>query len=349
MTGKDDRTKFRIGIAGYGIVGQRRRHFIDQHARLQTVAVCDRVFGGSGTLPDGVQCHATYDHLLNEPLDALFVCMPNYMAAEVTMAALEQGLHVFCEKPPSITVEQMEDVVRVERAHPNVLLKYGFNHRYHESVREAIRLVNSGEFGEIVNVRGVYGKSRVVPFSGGWRSDRATAGGGILLDQGVHMLDLMQLFCGDFVEVKSFVSNGFWKHDVEDNAYALMKDARGRIAMLHSTATQWQHRFVMEIALSEGYLELRGILSGTKSYGQERLVVGHRDVAETGSAAETIITYLDDHSWSDEIDEFVNAMSGRGSIIAGTSADALAMMKLVFRIYWEDSEWRTAYNIPMCK
>ena len=78
--------------------------------------------------------------------------------------------------------------------------------------------------GKIINLRGVYGKSKVIPFSGGWRSKRELAGGGILLDQGIHMLDLMRLFCGEFVEVKSYVSNDYWKHDVEDNAYALLKD-----------------------------------------------------------------------------------------------------------------------------
>jgi predicted dehydrogenase len=160
------------------------------------------------------------------------------------------------------------------------------------------------------------------------------------------MLDLMRLFCGDFVEVKSFLSNDFWKHDVEDNAYALMKDADGRIAMLHSSATQWQHRFVMEIALTEGYLELRGILSGTKSYGQERLIVGRREEASTGSASETVITYLDDNSWADEVAEFARAISGEAPIVAGRSSDALAIMKLVYDIYRADPAWKAAFAIP---
>ena len=82
----------------------------------------------------------------------------------------------------------------------------------------------------------------------------------------------MRLFCGEFTEVKSFISNDYWKKDVEDNAYAIMRDEKGRIAMIHSSATQWQHQFTLDIALSEGFLELHGILSGTKSYGEERLL-----------------------------------------------------------------------------
>ena len=189
----------------------------------------------------------------------------------------------------------------------------------------------------------MYGKSKIIPFSGGWRAERRYAGGGILLDQGIHMVDLMCLFCGEFAEVKSFVSNSFWKHDVEDNAFALMKDSDGRIAVLHSSATQWQHRFSLDVAMTEGYLELRGILSGSKSYGQEQLVIGRRDDSDVGATTEETITYLDDPSWHDEIHEFADAIVTGDSIRSGSCEDALATMKLVERIYCADPEWRDAF------
>jgi predicted dehydrogenase len=339
------RDRLRIGIAGYGVVGKRRRECIDRHPRMRTVAVCDQNFSEAMTLPDGVRCFPDYRRLLDEPLDAVFVSLPNYLAPEVTVAALEKGFHVFCEKPPGRDVADVVRVIEAEKRHPDLLLKYGFNHRYHDSVREALRIVRLGELGEIVNLRGVYGKSKIIPFSGGWRAERKYAGGGILLDQGIHMVDLLRLFCGEFVEVRSFVSNGYWHHDVEDNAFALMRDVKGRIAMLHSSATQWQHRFSLELALTKGYLELRGILSGSKSYGQERLVIGRRDEADTGAAREEIVTYLEDNSWSDEVNEFADAICNGGRIVSGNSADALATMKLVCRIYWADEEWRKTYNI----
>ena len=99
--------KLRIGIAGYGVVGRRRRQFIDQHPALRTVAVCDRTFDGDGVLDDGVVFHANYQALLGEDLDALFVCLTNDIAPEVTMAGLENGLHVFCEKPPGRDLADM--------------------------------------------------------------------------------------------------------------------------------------------------------------------------------------------------------------------------------------------------
>lgn len=335
----------KVGIAGYGVVGKRRRQFIDQHPTLCTIAVCDQNFKERRILPNGVRCFPDYRHLLQESLDVLFVSLPNYLASEVTIAGLERDLHVFCEKPPGRDVRDIEQVIKVEKRHPGLLLKYGFNHRYHDSVREALRIINSGGLGEVINMRGVYGKSKIIPFAGGWRAESRYAGGGILLDQGIHMVDLMRLFCGEFKEVKSYVSNNYWKHDVEDNAYALMRDAKGRIAILHSSATQWQHRFSLEIALTKGYLELQGFLSGSKSYGEEKLIIGKRDEADTGAAKEKIVTYLEDNSWRDEINEFADAIINKKRIQSGSSSDALATMKLVYRIYFADPEWRRRFHI----
>lgn len=338
--------KLKVGIAGYGVVGSRRHIYIDQHPSMRVVAVCDEKFGPSPGEIDGVKRFSGYQELLEEPLDVLFVCLPNYLAAEVTMAGLRKGLHVFCEKPPGRSVADIENVIKVEKEHPSLILKYGFNHRYHGSVRRALEIIASGQLGEMVNVRGVYGKSKVIPFSGGWRAERKQAGGGILLDQGIHMADLMRLFCGEFTEIKSFVSNSYWQHDVEDNAFALMRDQKGRIAMLHSSATQWQHRFHMFISLTEGFLELRGILSGSKSYGQEKLVIGHRSDHDTGTLRQETINYLDDNSWRDEIFDFAENIAKGSKVDSGTSADALATMKLVYGIYYADPQWRQAFDIP---
>jgi len=335
----------KVGIAGYGVVGKRRRGYIDNHPNMQTVAICDQNYPDPILLEDGIKAFARYEQLLEEQLDVLFVSLPNYLSPEVTIAGLEKGLHVFCEKPPAKDVAGIESVIEVEKRHPELILKYGFNHRYHHSVREAIRIIDSGELGSIVNLRGVYGKSKIIPFSGGWRAQRKYSGGGILLDQGIHLLDLMRMFCGEFVEVKSLVSNDYWGHDVEDNVFALLKNQEGGIATIHSSATQWQHRFALDIALTEGYLELHGILSGSKSYGEEKLTKGYRDESDKGAAREEVTVYLEDTSWQDEIQEFADVVISGKKMKYGSSADALATMKLVYEIYWADPKWRESFEI----
>jgi len=337
--------KLRIGIAGYGVVGTRRREFIDQHPGMETVAVCDRKFTTPGAFEDGVRYFTNYRELLACELDALFVCLSNDVAAEVTIAGLEAGLHVFCEKPPGRDLKDISDVIACEQRHPDRVLMYGFNHRYHDSVRDALQIVRSGELGKIINLRGVYGKSKIINFASTWRTQRKFAGGGILLDQGIHMVDLIRLFAGEFEEVHSFISNAHWHHDVEDNAYAIMRSRTGVVAMLHSSATQWRHRFQLEISCEGGTIILSGFLTGSKSYGTETLTLAWKTENDEGDPKEQTTSYNHDPSWADEIGVFCQAIQTNHPPEHGTSAEALKTMHLVYRIYCADQDWADRYDL----
>jgi predicted dehydrogenase len=338
----------KVGIAGYGVVGKRRLECIEQNQLLEITAVCDQIFTEDVSEINGFRCYKNYKKLIEEDLDILIVCMTNDIAPEVTIAGLNAGFHVFCEKPPGRNVADIIRVIEVEKNNPNLKLMYGFNHRYHLSVQEALKLVHSGELGKIINIRGVYGKAKLITFNQpDWRTKREISGGGVLLDQGIHMVDLMRLFGGEFNEVHSIISNNHWRYDVEDNAYALMKTTDGIVAMLHSSATQWRHRFNLDINLEKGSVILGGILSGTKSYGAETLTVAKADPDnDLGDPMEHITRYNKDPSWCAEIDEFVNCVISDKSIVNGTSDDALQTMKLVYQIYYSDSLWRDKYDIP---
>lgn len=340
-------TELKIGIAGFGVVGKRRKDCIDRHPHLRVVAVCDQTFEGEGVFADGMRYFRDYRRLLTEDMDALIVCMTNDIAAEVTIAGLESGLHVFCEKPPGRNVEDIVRVISHERRYPALKLMYGFNHRYHESVQDALRILRSGELGKVINMRGMYGKAKLITFNQpDWRTKREISGGGVLLDQGIHMVDLMRLFGGDFTEVHSFISNSHWGYDVEDNAYALMRTADGVVGMLNSSATQWRHRFHLDINLEQGSLILGGILSGTKSYGAETLTVVQADPDnDRGDPKEQVTRYNRDPSWDEEIAAFANNILNDTPVQSGTSEDALRTMQLVYKIYYADAAWRNTYNI----
>jgi len=340
-------TPLRIGIAGYGVVGKRRHGVMDTRDDMNVVAVCDRLFDEPGTLDNDVLCFPDYQDLLEVKLDALFVCISNDMAAEVTNAGLSKGLHVFCEKPPGRNLQDIMSVIETEREHPGRVLKYGFNHRYHDSVKRALEIVQTGELGAIVNLRGVYGKSKLVTFGqdSDWRVHRDLSGGGILLDQGIHMVDLIRLFAGEFKDICSFISNDYWKHDVEDNAYALMRTEHGVVAMLHSSGTQWRHRFHLEITLEKGTVILSGIHSGSKSYGAETLTIARSMGDDRGDPEEETFHYDNDPSWADEIAEFADAILHDGKVLNGTSQEAYKTMQLVYRIYCADEGWRQRWSL----
>ena len=340
--------RLKVGIAGYGVVGKRRKECVDRHPNLRLVAVCDQTFDSEGILEDGVCYFQTYQSLLNQELDVLIVCLTNEIAPEVTIAGLESGLHVFCEKPPGRNVEDIRDVIRHEVKNPSLKLMYGFNHRYHESVQDALTLVHSGELGKVINMRGLYGKAKLITFNQpDWRTKREIAGGGVLLDQGIHMVDLMRLFGGEFTEVRSFISNNHWGYDVEDNAYAIMKTNDGVVGMLNSSATQWRHRFNLDINLEYGSIILGGIISGTKSYGAETLTVVRADSDnDKGDPREQLTRYNHDPSWNEEIKVFIHAILNDSPLQGSTSEDALKTMKLVYKIYYSDTTWREKYDIP---
>ena len=337
--------KLRVGIAGYGNTGQIRRRHIDGHDRMKTVAYCDARLDDLTPEADGVRRHRDYEHLLQEDLDVLFVCLWNDVAPAATIAGLERGLHVFCEKPPGRSVEDIEAVRAVESQRPGQKLKYGFNHRYHDSVRDALRIVRSGDMGRVLDLNGIYGKSQMVRFDQDWRTKREIAGGGILLDQGIHMVDMLRLFAGEFVHINSHVSNAFWCHDVEDNAWALLRTSDDIVALLHSSATQWRHRFRLEITLTEGALILSGILTSSRSYGAETLTVVQRSDDDGGDPREVATRYNTDNSWRAEIDEFGQAIIADKPIRNGSSLEALKTMRLVYDIYRADPEWSARFGL----
>ena len=340
-------TKLKVGIAGFGVVGKRRKACIDIHPDLEVIAVCDKNLTKEET-NQGVLYFSTYSELLLIDLDILFVCLTNDMAAEVTIKGLQKGLHIFCEKPPGRNLREIKDVIKIEKNLKYQKLMYGFNHRYHDSIKEAIRIVESQQFGKIINMRGLYGKGKLITFNQPtWRTKRQIAGGGVLLDQGIHMLDLFRLFAGEFNEVQSFVSNDHWGYDVEDNAYAIMRSKTGVVAMLNSSATQWRHRFNLDINLEKGSLILGGLLTGTKSYGAETLKIVTSDPDnDKGDPKEQTTLYNKDNSWMEEINLFASYIKNNELVSKGSSEDALETMRLVNKIYYNDIQWREKFQIP---
>ncbi len=333
-----------VGIAGLGGIGRRRLELIERHENLRLTAVCDKSLADKKLNKRGVKEYSNLDDIFSEELDVLFVCLPNYLAPEVTISGLEKGWHVFCEKPPGRSPEDIARVREVEKCRQGLKLMYGFNHRHHDSVEDALNYMRSGKAGKLINLKGTYGKSRMANDASEWRINRSQSGGGILLDQGIHMVDLMRLFAGEFTDIHSFISDEFWNYDVEDNAYALMKSESGIIAFLHSSATQWKHTFQLCLTFESAKMELSGILSGSMSYAPETLTVINRE-NDSNSGMEIHRTYRNDNSWWKEVCIFTDAIINNRSIHSGSSLDALKTMELVYRIYRADQEWKSKYNL----
>ena len=337
----------KVGIAGYGVVGKTRHRSIELNTSYQVTAISECNEEAQKFIPAGLEVYNDYKSLIvSADIDVIFISLPNQFAAEATCLSLQNGLHVFCEKPPARTYAELLEVEKQSLKFPDLKLMYGFNHRFHLSVEEAKVLIDSNSLGRLINMKGVYGKSQMISFNQtDWRTNREASGGGILLDQGIHMLDLMRYLSGEnFTEVFSIIDNAFWNFDVEDNAYVLMKSPKGLVSQLHSSATQWRHVFNLEITLERGSLILGGLLTGSKSYGDETLTIITSDPSkDNGMPKESTSKYNEDVSWDNEIKYFVNSLAGNTSIERGNIKDALETMKLIEIIYKADPIWKEKY------
>lgn len=329
----------RMGIVGLGKMGGIRAATIRQREDAALVSGTDPNAPTKGF--EDIRLLDGYRAVIDSGIDAVFVCTPNRFIPDVVVAALDAGKHVFCEKPPGLSLEDVSRLMEAERRNPGLVLKVGFNHRYHYGIMEAKKIVESGKYGKILWLRGVYGKAEGSRDPHPWRNDPALVGGGILLDQGIHMLDLFRYFCGEFSEIKSMCTTAFWDAPFEDNAFALLRTDDGRVAMLHSSFTQWKHRFTLEIFMRDGYVIVDGMPSTSRSYRDEWIIQGRRHTGfAAGNPPEERTFCNTDPSWESELDEFVDCIRSGRPVRHGNSRDAYETMKLVFGIYDADESFR---------
>lgn len=326
-------------IIGYGYMGQIRRRVVDELPELELAGICDPLLTQEQIGIDCLHYHNYREAIKDTHPDIVFVCTPNRYSPDVCIYALELGCHVFCEKPPGRNLEDIKRIINAEQEHPDLKVMFGFNHRNHPAILEAKSLVDAGRLGKIIWLRGVYGKSggQGRDFERSWRNDPAISGGGILLDQGIHMLDLFRFFCGDFQKVHGLLSTGYWNIPVEDNAFVLLWNGEGQIAQLHSSATLWKHTFRLDIGLEGGYLVTKGLLSKTGSYGRETLIIGRKpgDNEDTpvGIPREEIVYFDKDSSWELQVRELVSCIRNDLPVADSSSEDALRVMEIIDEVY----------------
>lgn len=324
----------RFGIIGYGKMGRIRHIAIKEVGKGKLIAVSEP---GLNDLIDDVPNLSHKEIIAHPDIDAMIICTPNYLNKDLTIRSLQAGKHVFCEKPPAFTEEEVIEIKKAEEASGKKLM-YGFNHRHHDSVIRMKQIVDSNEFGKIVWMRGRYGKSVTEDYYDNWRAKKELAGGGILIDQGIHMLDLFLHLAGDFDRVKAEVSNLYWNLEVEDNAFVILRNTvTGIDASLHSTMSQWRHLFSLEVFMEKGYMVLNGLITSSMSYGEEILSIAkNRSTAPAATWKDEVKTqYIDDHSWRYEMEHFLEAIENDTDIQIGNSSDAQKLMRIIDKIYEE--------------
>lgn len=319
----------RVAIIGCGLVGQKRAKALAA-ARLTVCADVkrDRAEALARTASGATASDDWRAAIDRADVDIVVIATTNDALAEVARFAIEAGKHVLVEKPAAISVAEIDTVIEAA-ARFRRLARVGFNHRYHPALLKARELFKSGALGELMFIRGRYGHGGRIGYDQEWRADPALSGGGEMIDQGVHLIDLSRWFLGDFVSVSGFAHTYFWRMPVDDNAFLLLRTRRDQTAFLHVSCTEWKNLFSLEIYGKEGKLHIEG-LGG--SYGVERLAF-YKMLPEMGPPETTIWEYpRGDESWALEFAEFLEDIRLDRTPSAGL-ADARAALAVVEEVH----------------
>jgi predicted dehydrogenase len=318
-----------IGIIGCGAVGQKRAQHL-AGARLVRCADIDLPRACLvASLNDGCVAGGDWRELLDHAdIDAVIIATPQDSQVEIARAAINAGIHVLVEKPAARHVDELRGLPQLAAKH-KVRVRVGFNHRYHRAFQHAKRLVDSGTLGPLLFLRARYGHGGRLGYASEWRAQPQRSGGGELIDQGVHLIDLARWFLGEFVEVDGFAHTYFWDMPVDDNAFMLLKTATKQVAFLHVSCTEWKNTFSWELYGRDGKLQVEG-LGG--SYGVERLS-WYKNLPDMGPPETTIWEYpMADNSWEREMAEFMEDIRSTREPSAGLH-DAIAALAVVAKVY----------------
>jgi predicted dehydrogenase len=326
-----------VAIIGCGLIGTKRAHALPPEARL--VSVCDADPDRAQQLAasfDDVECAKSAEAAYSHPDVALVIVATSHRGlAPISCAALDAGKHVLVEKPGAADLEGAR-AVEARATATGLTANVGFNHRFHPSFLEARRIVESGEFGPVMFVRARYGHGGRLGYEQEWRAKRELSGGGELIDQGIHLVDLTRFLVGDITLAFAELRTSFWNMDVEDNVFLALRgagggagDAQGAFAWLHASWTEWKNLFSFEVMLERAKIDVSG-LGG--SYGPETMTV-YEMQPEMGPPPSRVQQWdASDGSWRAELQACLDNVEGRTSP-AASIADAVAALRIVDAAY----------------
>jgi predicted dehydrogenase len=317
-------------IIGCGLIGKKRLNGLPTGSHL--AVACDTDLSRAEDLVKlaGTGRAITDYHIAvaAPEVDAVIVAVINSALAEVSAAAIRAGKHVLVEKPAGISVNELDELISLADKH-KVCVRVGFNHRYHPAFQKAREIFESNIMGELMFIRARYGHGGRIGYDKEWRADPKLSGGGELIDQGIHLIDLASWFLGKFERIDGHADTYFWNMPVDDNAFLDLRTETNKTAWLHVSCTEWKNLFSFEIYGRVTKLHIEG-LGG--SYGMEKLY-HYQMKPEMGIPDTTVYEFPGpDESWKIEMTQFEEDIRLKRTPDAGL-AEARAALQIVETIY----------------
>lgn len=318
----------RIGLIGCGLISNKRAAVIPPEHQIKIAADIDLPRAQSFAQKFNTSSTQAWQKVIDADVDLIMIATPHDQLAKITLAALEAKKHVLVEKPAGMTAAELQPIIHVADKNQK-FVKVGFNHRFHPALMKAHHIVQNGEIGPLLYIRGIYGHGGRLGYEKEWRCQPHISGGGELIDQGSHLIDLSRWFLGDLTLHYAATPTYYWNIPVEDNCFLALQSSTQQMAWLHASWMEWKNQFVYEIYGRDGKLRIEG-LGG--SYGVERLTL-YRMLPTMGPPETTCWEFpFTDRSWELEYQDFIQAIA-QNRQPNGNIHDAFAMLKIIDSAY----------------
>ena len=313
-----------IGLGSFGV--KRAKAISDsKNANLKYLFDLDDNNAKKASKDLGVPIKSYEEILKDKTIDTVCICTPNKFHKKIILDSLKEGKNVFCEKPYVRNVEEAKEILEVTKKSKGVL-QLASNHRFFESVMYARKLVEEGTIGKILSFNGRIGHNgERLKDSWFWKKD--ISGGGTLLDNGCHLLDLSRLFVGNFISGKGLTSNVYWKNiEVEDTASGIFKTEDDRTATIYCSWRLLSGYFFFEINGTDGYINVDGRFD---THGGDKIFWSNIKEKKVFSKD---FSHIKPNSYLLEIDNFISNVNNKKKI-SPSAEDGLEIMKMIEFIY----------------
>lgn len=323
----------RIAIIGAGLIGRKRAKALPAGIKLKIV--CDVNLELAKSFAKEFNCSFTHNsqEIFSDPeINAVIIATPNGSLAELAVKSIEAGKNVLIEKPGGRTKKEIENIFNAWKKKKSVVF-FGYNHRFHPAIAQAKEIVDSKQFGPVLFMRAKYGHGGRIGYEKEWRFKKELSGGGELVDQGSHLIDLTNFFIGSLAKVKSSINTFFWKTSLEDTAFMILENGK-QTALLSVSAIEWKNLFCLEVMLEKAKLQIDG-LGG--SYGTEKLTV-YKMKPEMGPPdMEGFVFDQLDISWESENKLFFEAIKNK-DYSQEPFKQALYVFDIIEKVYAENKK-----------
>lgn len=318
-----------LAIIGAGLIGRKRAQALPKYVKL--LFVCDTNKEKAREFARDFECsiESSWKKIIKDPkLDAIIISTPNKYLSLIAQAAILEGKHVLIEKPGGLNIKQLQNTYNTFKQ-KKVVVMYGYNHRYHPALQKAKQVIETKKYGPILFLRARYGHGGRVGYEKEWRFQKNLSGGGELIDQGCHLIDLVNFFCGEMNQTEGFIANMFWKTKLEDVAFFHLRNKNNQIADLSVTCVEWKNIFSFEILLQKAKIQIDGL---GRSYGKEKLTLYTMSEKMGPPSIEEFEFDMEDISWKKENETFFKRIKSNDTSDKSFK-EAMYVLSIIEKIY----------------